>query len=148
MILFPTTVHAHLVHCVTIQLYMISPDPQLHSAVFDHVFRFTVFGMYPTFVWPVKLFAVTHVFKNVYVAAMESVFVSISLTYHVLVMIPVVHCAGIVMPVIVPQVIPSKPYGVACNPAPVSFAPVMLNVPVVHSYQVALAKVNVGDVAS
>lgn len=79
---------------------------------------------------------------------MESIFVSMSLTYHVLVIIHVVDCVGIVIPVIIPQVIPSKPYGVACNPTHVSFALAMLNTHGVHSYQTALAKVNVGAVAS
>ena len=79
---------------------------------------------------------------------MESIFVTISLTYHVLNIVHGVDCAVIVMPVAMPRILPSKLYGVACNPAHVSFALVMFNTHVVHSYQELLLNVKVGEVAS
>ena len=48
----------------------------------------------------------------------------------------------------IPQVIPSKLYGVLCNHIPVSTADVILNVPVIHSCPELFAKVNVGLMAS
>jgi hypothetical protein len=63
-------------------------------------------------------------------------------------MIHVVDCVGMVTPVVMCQVIPSKLYGVVCNHIHVSFALVMFNVPVIHSYQELLLNVKIGEVLS
>ena len=46
------------------------------------------------------------------------------------------------------RVLPLKLYGVACNHAIASLAPVIKSVPVTHSFPVAFANVNVGGVIS
>lgn len=52
------------------------------------------------------------------------------------------------LPVVIFHVLPLKLYGVACNQAIASLAPVIKSVPVTHSLPVAFANVNVGGVIS
>ena len=52
------------------------------------------------------------------------------------------------MPVVVFHILPLKLYGVLCNPAHVSVAPVIKSVPVTHSFHALLLNVNVGGMIS
>ncbi len=82
VILFPFILHVHFVHLLFVSTVALIVS-QLHALAALHVNQLIVFFAFPTFVCPVKLFAVNTTSAHVYVTVSVVTFHALSLTFTV-----------------------------------------------------------------
>ena len=71
-----------------ILLYMIALVQQDHSTALDDIFQLVDVPVFPTLASPVKLLAVIPMSVKIYVAVMNDLLSLLSLTHHVITMVP------------------------------------------------------------